>query len=125
MRRRGREALPREARITKRDDFERAKRSGVWYRGKHLDLIVADGDAERPRIGLIIPLYGHSVVMRNTLKRRIREILRREVLPAVDGRIDIVVRARKQAYRAGYSTLKNELESLAQRAREQGGRRER
>jgi ribonuclease P protein component len=72
-----------------------------------------------------VPLFGHPVVRRNTLKRRIREILRREVLPTVSGRIDIVVRARRRAYQAGFAVLKQELDSLARYAREPGGRSER
>jgi ribonuclease P protein component len=117
---RRRESLPRESRITRRQDFERAKRRGTWYRGKLLDFIVTVGAASGPRFGSIVPLYGHAIVERNTVKRRIREIVRRDVLPSVTDRVDIVVLARRSAYGADFSRLREELETLARRACEKG-----
>jgi ribonuclease P protein component len=111
------EALPREARITKREDFERAKREGVWARGKLFDLIVAPGRGERSRIGLIIPLHSHRIVDRNKLKRRAREVARRSLLPSIERVSDIIVKARREAYLADYKTVKRELIELSRRAR--------
>lgn len=49
---------------------------------------------------------------RNLLKRRIREIGRREVLPELSGRghaVDVLVRARGEAYKADFETLAAEI----------------
>jgi ribonuclease P protein component len=66
----------------------------------------------RSRIGLIVPRYGHRIVERNRLKRRLREILRIDVLPRLitpDTGTDILVRARRNGYEAGFAELKAEL----------------
>jgi len=111
--RRKAEALPREARITKKGDFERAKKEGVWVRGSNFDVIFARGLGDTARLGVIVPLYSHNVVERNLLKRRIKEVMRRYVLPEKTGPCDIVVRARKQAYETDFETIRRELETLS------------
>lgn len=111
------EALPDAARITKKGDFERAKREGKWTRGTLFDLIVAVGCGERSRIGLIIPRYSHRIVDRNRLKRRVREVARRFLLPSLEGKSDIIVKARREAYEAEYAAVKKELEELSRRSR--------
>lgn len=60
----------------------------------------------------MVPRHGHTAVERNTVKRRLREALRREILPALDGRkltVDVMVRARKEAYGRPYAELAGEL----------------
>lgn len=59
-----------------------------------------------------MPKHKHSGVERNRLKRRLREILRREVMPRLDAaglNLDVLVRARREAYDAGFSELAAEL----------------
>lgn len=46
------------------------------------------------------------------MKRRLREALRRELLPRLDRRslgVDVMVRARREAYEASYAELAAEL----------------
>ena len=46
------------------------------------------------------------------MKRRLKEALRREVLPrldAADARVDLMVRARREAYDVSYARLAGEL----------------
>ena len=43
------------------------------------------------------------------MKRRLREIMRQEILPRVSMPVDIVVRAAPQAYAASFDTLRTEL----------------
>ena len=49
---------------------------------------------------------------RNRLRRRLREILRREVLPQLPP-IDLVIRARRAAYAASFAVLRAELTDVA------------
>ena len=60
------------------------------------------------RAGIIVPRYGHSAVDRNRLKRRLRELVRTSVLPALPP-MDIVVRATPGAYRADMARLRQEM----------------
>lgn len=55
---------------------------------------------------------------RNKVKRRIREILRRRVLPRLTASrraVDVLVRARREAYGASYAELETELVEWAER----------
>lgn len=60
------------------------------------------------RIGLIVPKFRSTAVARNRLRRRLREIWRRELQDLLSG-CDLVIRARPEAYRAGFDQLRREL----------------
>jgi ribonuclease P protein component len=67
-----------------------------------------DNQAGRPRLGLIVPRFQFTAVARNRLRRRLREIWRRELqggLPAVD----LVIRAKREAYGMPFETMRSEL----------------
>jgi len=59
-------------------------------------------------MGLIVPKFQSSAVARNRLRRRLREIWRREIAP-VQPAWDVLVRARREAYAAPYTALRTEL----------------
>lgn len=110
--------MPRARRITRsreiRTLFERGKRS----RTAHLDVLVSPSPVAHPRIGVVVPRHRHSVVERNRLKRRLREVIRREVLPRLDAagqRVDLLIRARREAYDAGFQDLREELTTWTER----------
>jgi ribonuclease P protein component len=80
-------------------------------------VFVADSPALRPRLALVVPKHGHNIVERNRLKRRLREAARQELLPRCRDRgasLDILIRARKEAYDAGFELLQKEIGELAQ-----------
>jgi ribonuclease P protein component len=60
------------------------------------------------RIGLIVGRHQSSAVARNRLRRRLREIWRCHIRAAVPA-WDVVVRARREAYRASFDQLRAEL----------------
>jgi ribonuclease P protein component len=67
-----------------------------------------DNQAGRPRLGLIVPRFQFTAVARNLLRRRLREVWRTELqggLPAMD----LVIRAKREAYGAGFDQLRAEL----------------
>lgn len=71
----------------------------------------------RSRLGLVVPKHRQKIVRRNLVKRRLREIGRTEVLPrlAQAGRnLDLLVRARPEAYGAPFEALRDELVALTE-----------
>lgn len=54
-----------------------------------------------------MPRYSHSAVDRNRVKRRLREIVRIDVLPMLPN-VDMVVRALPSAYSAGFEELRDQ-----------------
>jgi ribonuclease P protein component len=101
-----------------RDLFRRGKRR----RTSHLDVFLGASPVSHPRLGLVVPKHRQTVVKRNRLRRRLREIGRIEVLPRLrEGgphgaplALDILVRARKEAYEASFEELKEELVGLTE-----------
>lgn len=60
----------------------------------------------------MVPKHRHRIVDRNRLKRRLREIVRTGTLPGLNTggfALDILIRARAEAYDANFQTLRAEL----------------
>ena len=63
-------------------------------------------------MGVVVPRHRRRIVDRNRVKRRIREVCRREVLPRLrdsDLSLDLLIRARREAYETSYRQLRKEL----------------
>jgi ribonuclease P protein component len=100
--------LPRAHRLARAADIRRCLAKGRRRRFGYLEMIWTDNPTGHPRMGLIVPRFQSSAVARNRLRRRIREIWRREVQqhqPAWD----LVIRARRDAYGAAFSALREDL----------------
>lgn len=104
--------LPPSSRIRKGTEIRALLRRGKRRRTAHLDVFFAASPVSVCRWGVVVPRHGRAVVDRNRLKRRLREIGRTRVLPrfrASDRPMDVLVRARREAYGASFGTLEDEL----------------
>jgi ribonuclease P protein component len=107
-----RQRLPRARRLTRSADIQAILRRGKRSRTVHLDVFDTASPVSHPRVGVVVPRYRHAVVERNLVKRRIREAIRREILPRLaelDLAVDLLVRARRDAYGVSYAELSAEL----------------
>jgi ribonuclease P protein component len=59
-------------------------------------------------MGLIVPRFQETAVARNRLRRRLREVWRREIMNAQPA-WDVLVRARRESYSASFDILRSEL----------------
>jgi ribonuclease P protein component len=71
-------------------------------------MIWMDNTTGHPRMGLIVPKFQSTAVARNRLRRRLREIWRHELQPHQPA-WDLVIRARREAYAAGFDALRADL----------------
>ncbi len=104
------EGLPRSARIRHTDEIRALLERGKRKRTKLVDVFLAPSPVPFSRLGVIVPKHGRTIVERNGLKRRIREVGRRSVLPEAAGKglsVDVLVRARGDAYRARFADLES------------------
>jgi ribonuclease P protein component len=69
---------------------------------------------EHARIAIVVPRFNRSAVARNRVKRRLRELARRELLPALKP-VDVVIRATPSSYRATFDTLRASMRDVARR----------
>jgi ribonuclease P protein component len=100
--------LPRAHRLARASDIRRCLSHGRRRRLEHLDMIWIDNQSGQPRMGLVVPKFQSSAVARNRLRRRLREIWRRDIQlqqPACD----VVIRARREAYGASFDVLRSQL----------------
>lgn len=59
------------------------------------------------RAGVVVPRYSYGAVERNRVKRRLREIVRLDMLCSLRG-VDLIVRALPSAYVASYADLREQ-----------------
>lgn len=65
----------------------------------------------------MVPKHRHDIVERNRLRRRLRHAGRTVVLPrlwACGSTLDVLVRARSEAYEAPFEALRAELEEVTE-----------
>jgi ribonuclease P protein component len=108
----GRQRLPRTRRITSSREIRAMFQQGKRSRTAHLDVFDSTSPFAYPRVGVVVPKHRRNSVERNRLKRRLREVIRRDVLPRLHAHnvnTDVLVRARKEAYLATFSQLRDEL----------------
>ena len=66
------------------------------------------------RLAVVVGKHGHTIVERNRLRRRLRELARVKLIPAVK-RMDIVLRVSPSAYEASFSVLAEEIDTIVSR----------
>jgi len=106
------ETLPRRERLRRRTDFLRCYRRGRRRRGAHLILYAHPNELGHPRLGITASRKVGTAVVRNRVKRQVREIYRRwserSQLPA----LDLVVHVQPTAPTVAFAELGSELRGL-------------
>ncbi len=105
--------MRREQRLRRREDFAAVYRKGRHYASDLLVVRALRSDRDVTRFGVAAGTALGGAVVRNRVKRRLREGLR--TLDAPPG-WDIVVSARKAAVRASYHQLLDDMTRLLVRA---------
>jgi ribonuclease P protein component len=77
-------------------------------RRPHLDIFWTINEAGHPRFGLVVSKAQETGVARNRLRRRLKEIWRRDLMPELPA-VDMVVRTRRAAYAAPFTLLRADL----------------
>src|SRR6185295_3373373 len=106
-----REAFPREVRLLKRRDFLEVQERGKKVTAGPLVGLVAPSPDGKSRLGLTVSSKVGTAVVRNAVRRRLRELFRkrRDRWP---GGMHLVVVARPSAREASFATLEGAAEAL-------------
>jgi ribonuclease P protein component len=109
-------SFPKARRLTHRSEYERVKREGITQRGKFLMFNTMPVENSGPwRAGFVTSGRLGGAVIRNRVRRRLREIVRRHQHELRQG-IWFVIIARHKAATANYGALEDEWLRLARRA---------
>ena len=90
------------------------KKAGRRLRTEHLEVRASDSLLSHARAAVIVGKHGHTIVERNRLRRRLRELVRVKILPAIKA-TDVVVRAFPAAYERSFAELSNEVDEIVGR----------
>jgi ribonuclease P protein component len=77
-----------------------------------LEARVAASLLPHSRVGVVVPKHGRNIVDRNRTKRRLRELARLRLLPVI-GQVDLLVRAKPEAYLSTFDELAAQVDTIA------------
>lgn len=95
-------------RLTDSSEFERVYRRGVAHRGKLFSVHAFPNELGTLRLGLSVSKKVGNAVVRNGLRRRLREVFKSSAT-GVKSDLDLVVSARPAAAEAGFDALREEF----------------
>ena len=122
--------LPQESRMRSSEEFKRTMRSGRRVGGATLSghLLLAAGpvpECVTPKVGLVVSRAVGSAVVRNRVKRRLRELMRGRLASLPEGCL-LVLRTHPAAAGASQADLAADLDLVLERLlRRQVGARQR
>ena len=99
--------------LTKKNQYEAVYHSGNYRVGKELVVRILPNGLGVSRYGITVSRHVGKAVVRNRIKRRLREILRKVNLQPG---LDFVIIARASAAQADYSKMKKTTEDILFRA---------
>lgn len=105
----GREGFPKRARLTKRSEFLRLSREGKKVTTPHFIVICKANDRQLNRLGITVSAKVGGAVVRNRIKRLLREFFRTKQNSLLVQR-DLLIIARKGAGDLSQAELNKELE---------------
>jgi ribonuclease P protein component len=104
-------AFPREARLVRKGDFDRVYQAGKRFSSSHFTVFVRRNELALNRFGFSIKKALGGAVVRNRIRRRLREMVRchrQEISPGWD----IVIHPKSSVAKAPFAALATDLVRL-------------
>ena len=109
--------LPKKNRLKNKKDFERIFKQGKSFKEDFLFLKIRKNNLKESRFGFIVSLkVSKKAVLRNKVKRRLREIIK-ERLPEIKSGIDGVLIAQRNIEEKDFSEIKEVINKLFKKAK--------
>lgn len=103
--------MEKKHRLRKNTEFKRAYVKGKNYWNRNFKLYVKKNDLNYTRFGIVVTKKLGKAVVRNKIKRRIREI-NKDLLPYINSGHDIVLIPKKNTVDLSYEELKKSVEHI-------------
>ena len=106
-------------RLHRSAEFLRLQRNGVRFQSPHFVLYAGslESDGQRPRLGVTVSRRIGNAVVRNRVKRRVREFFRTEMRASLPANTSVVVIARAGAEALKPASVRDELGAAARNLR--------
>lgn len=114
MVRKTREGFPRHYRIVRGAEYRSVYDTGLKLHSERFVLFGKENTLGHHRLGITVSRKIGSAVVRNRVKRLLREIFRKSI-SAIPNTIDIVVNAKRGSVQGGYDDLRKEFLSMTER----------
>jgi ribonuclease P protein component len=106
-------------RLRKHADYQRVYKAGRKQFGRQMAYFFALRDAEAaarsettgPRVGLTVPKALGKAVVRNRIKRRLREAVR-AALPLLAAPVDVVLHPKRSVLEADFAAIEREVQTI-------------
>ena len=105
--------FPRNSRLTSEADLEAVRRTGKRMQTERLEARASASLLLHPRVGIVVPKHRRKIIERNRVKRRLRELIRIRLLPEL-GDIDLLIRAKPEAYGSSFEQLAGDVIAIGQ-----------
>lgn len=102
-------------RLRQRGDFQHVFDGGCRIRARYFTLLIARGQTQAFRLGIVASRKIGDAVRRNRAKRLIREIFRLSARPDAFAALDIVVIPNRELFDASYTALADEFKGALTR----------
>ena len=102
-------------RLRQRGDFQHVFDGGCRIRARYFTLLIARGQTQAFRLGIIASRKIGDAVRRNRAKRLIRELFRLTAQPNAVTALDIVVIPNRELFGASYKALADEFKGALNR----------
>ena len=111
------EGFSRDDRLRQRREFEECYASGVRVSGRHVQvfLLPGPGTTTKTRLGISVPKRVGNAVVRNRVRRRLREIFRRTRVIPPPRSLSLVVNVRPSAAGASFADLSEDFTQAVRR----------
>ncbi len=105
-------------RLRLRKDFEHLFAQGKTVHSSTFSLKFINNSSTENRFAVVVSTkVSKKATVRNLIKRRLREIIRRDLLPVIHGHYDIAFLTRSGIEKLSYNELRTFVSELCQKAR--------
>ncbi len=102
--------------IKKNKDFKKVYKYGKSYADKNLVFFILKNNVKKTRIGITTAKKINKAVVRNKIRRRLKEIVRKN-LDSIKSDYDVVVMCRVRSMESTYKDLENSFIKLAKKTK--------
>ena len=110
--------LNKKNRLKKRKEVENVFKKGKKSISQSVIIFYTPSDSEKSRFAFSVSKkISKKAVVRNKVKRRLREIIRKEIIPSLKASLDCLVIARKEILEKNYHESEGELKRIFKKIR--------